>query len=406
MVTLQDQPLAAIETSLPPWETAPAAQQPQWGAHPEFLRTRESLAAAPPLVTTDEIDEARRALAAVARGEARVVQAGDCAESFDECTPAHIGARLNMLDLLGDFLEAGTDQPAVRLGRMGGQFAKPRSQPVETIDGVELPVFRGHIVNSPNPTPRERQHDPRRMLWAHEASSKVMSQMRESRDHRAHAEIAPVHTGPWSSHEALVMDYEASAVRTDPQTGATYLGSTHVPWIGERTRQPQSAHVQMLAEVRNPVGVKVGPRADVADVLRLCELLDPEREPGRLTLITRMGSDQIEDALPRVAAAVRQAGHPVVWLSDPMHGNTVRTSTGVKTRHLDDIAAEAKAFRRILEEQGEHAGGLHLEVAADDVTECIGGPIADEHGLDSRYTTLCDPRLNPEQAIELLEAWA
>jgi 3-deoxy-7-phosphoheptulonate synthase len=396
------------EHALPPavagpaaWEGLPAAQQPHWRYHPDYLRTREQLALAPPLVSMSELDILQRALATVANGEAYLLQAGDCAESLAECTPADISAKLTVLHSLADTFASISNQPVVRIGRIGGQFAKPRSKPVELHRERELPAFRGHMVNSELPTPTAREHDPGRMLCAYRASAQVHRALAADRGQRTATGPVPGGDGAWSSHEALVIDYEGSAIRTDPTSGGSFLGSTHLPWVGERTRQPQSAHVRLLSSVRNPVGCKLGPTTQVADVLRLCELLDPNRLPGRLVLIARMGAAHIREALPPVVAAVRQAGHPVTWVSDPMHGNTVRSGVGLKTRHLPDIISEAVAFRSILEYLGEHPAGLHLEVAAAEVTECVGGPVREEMLLH-HYTTLCDPRLNPEQAHELL----
>jgi 3-deoxy-7-phosphoheptulonate synthase len=386
------------------WEGLPAAQQPHWRRHPDYLRARGQLALAPPLVTMPELETLAAELAAVAAGNGYLLQAGDCAESLSECTPTVIAAKLNVLHALGDILAANRARPVLRIGRIGGQFAKPRSQAVEWHRGQELPAFRGHMVNSELPTLTAREHDPGRMLRAYQASAQVHHALRNNRSERA-ATQSPGGSGGWSSHEALVIDYEGSAIRTDSATGASYLSSTHLPWVGERTRQPQSAHVRLLSSVRNPVGCKLGPTAGVEQVLRLCALLDPDRVPGRLVLIVRTGAQQIRNILPPIVEAVRRAGHPVIWVSDPMHGNTVRSNLGLKTRRVHDVIAEAIAFRSILEGLGEHPAGLHLEVAVSEVTECIGGAVREEI-LPQRYTTLCDPRLNPEQATELLQAWA
>jgi 3-deoxy-7-phosphoheptulonate synthase len=389
------------------WEGLPAAQQPHWRYHPDYLRTREQLALVPPLVSMPELDTLRQALATVANGDAYLLQAGDCAESFAQCTPADVAAKITVLHSLADTFASISKAPVVRVGRMGGQFAKPRSRPVELHQDRELPVFRGHMVNSELPTLAAREHDPARMLCAYRASAQVHQALAIDRSQRAATHPIPGGGGAWSSHEALVIDYEGSAIRTDPATGASFLGSTHLPWVGERTRQPQSAHVRLLSSVRNPVGCKLGPTTQVTDVLQLCALLNPDRLPGRLVLIVRMGAAHILAALPPVVAAVRRAGHPVTWVSDPMHGNTVHSSVGrkngvgLKTRHLPDIIFEAATFRSILERRGEHPAGLHLEVAVTEVTECVGGPVREEM-LPNHYTTLCDPRLNPEQAHELL----
>ena len=354
------------------WESVPAEQQPQWAGHPAYHRTRHVLGAADPLVLPGELDAVRFALGAVAAGQATLLQLGDCAESFYECTPAHTAEKLDVLDRLAEALEGLLGHEVVRVGRIGGQFAKPRSQPTERRGDVEIPSFRGHLVNSEVPTLAARQHDPRRMLWAYEASGKVLRLVgahREQRVPTATASGPPAWTGPWSSHEALVIDYERCLVRVDEATGLEYLASTHLPWIGVRTNQPDYAHVRLLATVTNPVGCKIGPSTAPETVVRLCELLDPDREPGRLILIARMGQAAVRDALPPLVRAVREAGHPVVWLSDPMHGNTVAAASGVKTRHLRDIVTEAVAFREILTAEGLHPGGLHLEVAASDLAD-------------------------------------
>lgn len=386
------------------WSGRPAAQQPQWRDHPAFVRTQQTLTANEPLVLPAELGALRRALVLVAAGEARVLQLGDCAESFYECTPWHTTAKLEMLAGLARRFEERTGAPVVRIGRIGGQFAKPRSQPTERHGSVDIPAFRGHLINSEVATSAARQADPRRMLWAYEASAKVLALVRIHREMREQQGTEAGASGPWSSHEALVVDYEQGLVRTDAATGAAYLASTHLPWIGERTRQLGSAHVHLLSSVSNPVGCKIGPSARIADVLELCAALDPDRVPGRLVLISRMGRDKVADVLPEIAAAVRQAGHPVIWLCDPMHGNTVRAPSGIKTRYVRDMVAEATIFWAVLNRLRLHPGGLHLEVAADEVRECIGGQVVSLDELGQRYTTLCDPRLNPEQAFTLLDA--
>ncbi|GAA2609056.1 3-deoxy-7-phosphoheptulonate synthase [Streptomyces axinellae] len=386
-----DPPLPAV----PPVRDA---QGPRWRDHPELGEITARLAAAPPLVEAGEVRRLRETLASVARGEGLVLQAGDCAESLEECGPVQADHRVSVLGQLGDHLQRSSGRPVVRVGRLAGQFAKPRSQPTERVEGRDLPVFRGHMVNSEVPTAEARRPDPRRMLRAYEASGAVFEALRGHRGERV--------AGPWASHEALVLDYESPLVRADPLTGEPLLTSTHLPWVGERTRQPGSRHVALLASVANPVACKIGPSATPDEVLMLCQQLDPERLPGRLTLIVRMGRARISEALPPVVAAVRRAGHPVVWLCDPMHGNTVKAAGGLKTRYLPDIIAEAAAFRAALDRQGQHAGGVHLEVAAGGVTECVGGPVTSQERLTERYTTLCDPRLNPEQARRFLNTWA
>ena len=385
-----------------PWEGMPAVQQPDWRDHPAFDEACAALAVAPPLVTAAEIRELRGSLSALLTTGSLLLQLGDCAESLYECTPRHTTDKLRVVNALADRLGELTGRGVLRVGRMGGQFAKPRSQAVEWHDALSIPSFRGHMINSDLAMAATRKADPRRMVWAYEASDQVQQVMRAHR----RATGRPATDGVWSSHEALVIDYESRLIRRDPDTGDRYLSSTHLPWMGERTRRPGEAHAALLSAVVNPVGCKIGPDADPDDILRVCEALDPHREPGRLVLIPRMGRDRIREALPPVVRSVMNAGHPVVWVSDPMHGNTVKSSSGLKTRHLTDVVAEALLFRDILEENRQHAAGLHIEVAADDVTECVGGSVRNEDDLQRHYTSLCDPRLNPDQATELVEAWA
>ena len=381
------------------WADMPAAQQPDWRHHPAFLDACRSLASAQPLVPALEIRQLRKALTHLVATDALLLQLGDCAESFHECTVEHTRRKLEVVDRLGDRFSELTGRPVIRLGRMGGQFAKPRSQEVERHGADTIPSFRGHMINSDITTTVARRPNPRRMVWAYEASDRVQRVMRTYRR-------TATPEGPWSSHEALVVDYESRLVRRDPDTDDLYLSSTHLPWVGERTRQPAGAHIALLSSVVNPVGCKIGPTADPDDVLRVCAALDPRREPGRVILIPRMGRDRIAEALPPIVRRVANAGHPVIWLSDPMHGNTVKSGVGLKTRYLRDVITEALRFRDILEANGQHAAGLHIEVAADDVTECIGGSVEREEDLPRRYTSLCDPRLNAGQADELVEAWA
>jgi 3-deoxy-7-phosphoheptulonate synthase len=387
-----------------PWECLPARQQPDWREHDDYEQVCRSLALAPPLVTPAEIEDLRRTLSRVATSPTLVLQGGDCAESFYECTATHTAAKLRVIHQLGDRLSDLTGSHVIRVGRMGGQFAKPRSKATDRYGDQIIPSFRGHMVNSELAAAHARAADPRRMLWAYDASDHVQRAMRRQRQAQ---DGPPAPDGPWSSHEALVIDYEAQLLRRDPESGGLHLTSTHLPWVGERTREPCGAHVALLGSVANPVGCKLGPTATPDEVLALCEALDPRREPGRLVLIPRMGRHLIRQILPPIVRMVARAGHPVIWLSDPMHGNTVVAGrTGLKTRYLSDLIAEALAFRDIVEEQGQRAAGLHLEVAANEVTECIGGPVRDETDLLHHYSSLCDPRLNPEQATELIEAWA
>jgi 3-deoxy-7-phosphoheptulonate synthase len=358
------------------------------------------LSTQPPLVRADDLDVLRTLLARVAAGQALVVQAGDCAEDPDECTEEHIRRKVTVLDLLASTLRATTGKPVVRVGRIAGQFAKPRSGTVEAVGDRLLPVYRGHLVNGPEPDWESRRADPLRILLCYMAASAAAGHLgwRAPAPGRA----SDLHGRVWTSHEALLLDYELPLTRQTAD-GRRWLGSTHWPWIGERTRQPDGAHVDLLAGVVNPVACKVGPGADLDGVLDLCARLDPFREPGRLTLIARMGATAVIDRLPPLVGAVRAAGHRPVWLCDPMHGNTVAAS-GRKVRLLDTMIQEVHGFRRAVALAGGVAGGLHLETTPDDVAECV----ADASALpaDGRSTSLCDPRLNPEQAVALVSAWA
>ncbi|MFJ6671257.1 3-deoxy-7-phosphoheptulonate synthase [Actinosynnema sp. NPDC091369] len=370
----------------------PAAHQPAWDAR-AAAEVGAALAGMPGLVEVGEVRRLGALLAEVAAGRAQVVQAGDCAEDPAECGPGDLARKVGLLDAVAAAMTADAGVPVVRVGRFAGQFAKPRSTPVERVNGVEVPVYAGHMVNSPEPDPELRRPDPNRMLTCYTASGSALAFLRGHADDRA----------VWSSHEALVLDYELAMLRRDGD-GDTVLSSTHWPWIGERTRRPDGAHVDLLASVVNPVACKVGPTASTDDLLALCARLDPHRTPGRLALIARMGADVVADRLPALVAAVRAQGHPVIWLCDPMHANTVTNADGLKSRLLTTITREVRSFRDAVAGAGGVAGGLHLETTPDDVTECA----ADETGLadvGAKYTTLCDPRLNPGQAVAVAAVW-
>ncbi|MEU8543244.1 3-deoxy-7-phosphoheptulonate synthase [Streptomyces sp. NPDC048717] len=373
-----------------------ARQQPEWGDPADIERVREELAAAPPLVEAASLGRLRGLLSSVALGQALVVQAGDCAEDPAERTARDVRRKVGLLDALADVMGTITGQPVVRVGRLGGQYAKPRSAPTEWADGVEIPVFRGHLVNSPEPDPEARRPHPRRLLDGYRAASRIMTHLCPTPG----ARLAPA---VWTSHEALLLDYEIPLLRRDRE-GRTALTSTHWPWVGERTREVEGAHVALLAGIVNPVACKVGPRMTPAELLALCERLDPGREPGRLTLIARMGADAVADLLPPLVRAVRAAGHPVIWLVDPLHGNTVTTTKGLKTRVVETVVREVAAFQTAVRAAGGLPGGIHLETTPDAVTECADVPgLTDRVG--ERYTTLCDPRLNPRQAVTVVSAW-
>ena len=427
------------------WRGRVALQQPQWPDAEAHQQVLDQLGVLPPLVFAGESRELTERLAAVANGDAFLLQAGDCAESFDTVADS-IRDRLRVILQMAVILTYFTGVPVVKIGRIAGQFAKPRSSDTETIDGIELPAFRGHIVNDVGFTARERTADPERLLTAYNRAAATLNLLRAftkggfaslSSVHQWNREfVAASPAGQryealadeidravqfmsacginsdtltdlrqvdfYTSHEALLLDYEEALTRQDSLTGDWYDCSAHMLWIGERTRQLDGAHVEFLRGVRNPLGCKVGPAASADEVLGLCEALNPDRQPGRLTLITRMGATKVVDLLPPLLSAVREASHPVVWVCDPMHGNTFTADDGRKTRHFEDVLAEVSGFFAAHRYVGTHPGGVHLELTGDDVTECLGGgaEVATSN-LGDRYETMCDPRLNGSQSIEL-----
>ncbi|GHJ21088.1 phospho-2-dehydro-3-deoxyheptonate aldolase [Streptomyces albus] len=377
----------------------PAGQQPPWPDAATVRRVRRRLAALPALLDAEDVLALRTRLAEVAAGGAQVLQAGDCAEDPAECAPGDVVRKAGLLELLAGRMESITGKPVLRVGRLAGQFAKPRSLAVERVGDLELPAYRGHMVNEFEPDAERRRPDPRRLLCGYRLSGTVMRSLG-----RAGGGTHP-HTGArvWTSHEALLLDYEVPMVRR-AGTGRAWLSSTHWPWIGERTRQPDGAHVALLAGVVNPVACKVGPTTTTGELLALCARLDPRREAGRLTLIARMGAGEGGGRLAALVAAVRAEGHPVIWLCDPMHGNTFKTPDGFKTRLVPDIVREVRHFRHAVAAGGGVAGGLHLETTPDDVTECVRTQ-ADIPRVGDKYTSLCDPRLSPDQALTVVSAW-
>ena len=428
------------------WRSRTAVQQPDWPDTDAVDATLDTLAGYPPLVFAGEARRLTGSLARVANGEAFLLQAGDCAESFDAFSANSIRERLRVILQMAVVLTYSSGVPVVKVGRIAGQFAKPRSAPTETVDGVELPSFRGHIVNDLAFTPEARVPDPQRLVQAYHQSASTLNLLRAFTK-GGFADLSQVHqwtqefvssspegqrydkiageidralrfmqacgldatTVPalhevdfWTSHEALVLGYEEALTRQDSLTGDYYDCSAHMVWIGERTRQLDGAHVEFFRGIHNPVGCKVGPTATADEVLELCEALNPERVPGRLTLITRMGAEKITDALPPLLRAVADAGHPVVWACDPMHGNTFTAPSGRKTRHFDAILDEIRGFFDSHRAEGTWPGGVHVELTGDAVTECLGG--ADElvdGDLGLRYETACDPRLNGRQSLDL-----
>ena len=428
------------------WRARPAAQQPEWpdeGALDDVLKRLSSL---PPLVFAGEVRQLTSTLADVAAGKAFVLQAGDCAESFEAFTADSIRDKLKVILQMAVVLTYGAGVPVVKMGRIAGQFAKPRSSPVELVGDRVLPAYRGDMVNDVAPTPEARVPDPERLHRAYNQSASTMNLLRAftkggfadlnqvhtwnqqfvatsaegQRYERIAAEIdralrfmaacgidlgraATLHQVDfWTSHEALILGYEEALTRQDSLTGGWYDCSAHLLWVGDRTRQRDGAHLEFLRGVNNPLGVKLGPSVTPDEAVALCEDLNPDRIPGRVTLITRMGADRIEALLPPIIRAVRESGHPVVWVCDPMHGNTFVSVGGRKTRHLDHVLAEIEAFFRVHRAEGTWPGGVHVELTGDDVTECLGGAeeVLDSQ-LDLRYLTACDPRLNGRQSLDL-----
>jgi 3-deoxy-7-phosphoheptulonate synthase len=425
------------------WRDRPAAQQPDWPDPDRLAAVTDELAGLPPLVFAGECDQLRDRLAAVTRGEAFVLQGGDCAETFAGATAEAVRAKLQTVLQMAVVLTYGASIPIVKIGRLAGQFAKPRSQPTEIRGGVELPAYRGDAVNGLDFTAASRTLDPGRLLRAYHCAAVTLNLCRAFTT-GGYADLHQVHswnqdfvrdspsgqrydrlageidralafmracgTDPdelrrvelYSSHEALLLPYEQALTRPDTRTGGDYDLSAHFLWIGERTRAIDGAHVEFAAGIRNPIGLKVGPTATPADLLALVRKLSPDGEPGRLTLISRLGADRIEMLLPPLVEAVRAEGIPVAWVCDPMHGNTFEAPGGYKTRRFDDVLHEVEGFFAVHRSLGTHPGGIHIEFTGDNVTECVGGSYdiaADE--LHQRYETACDPRLNRSQALDL-----
>ncbi|MFR9727749.1 3-deoxy-7-phosphoheptulonate synthase [Saccharopolyspora sp. MS10] len=375
------------------WRPRVAHQQPAWDPA-ELERAVAELQRLPALVQPGEIWSLRRLLAAAAHGDVFVVQAGDCAESFEDVTTEHITRRGELIARLARSVEQRSGRPAIALGRIAGQYAKPRSAPTELVNGRALPVFRGHMVNDAAPTPSARRPDAARLLQGYYRSATTLNLLRTLPTHLAR----PV----WVSRECLLLPYDRATLRNDPASEEWYLSSTHFPWIGERTRDVEGAHVELLSGVVNPLGVKVGPTVTPEEVVELCDRLNPHGTPGRLTLITRLGSGAVHRVLPDIVAAVSAAGHPVVWMCDPMHGNTIQLPSGIKTRRVADMLAELDGWFDVLTAAGAHPGGLHLECTPDDVQECV-----DEDPSEvGTYRTLCDPRLDAGQALTLIHGAA
>ncbi|WP_422386339.1 class II 3-deoxy-7-phosphoheptulonate synthase [Cryobacterium psychrotolerans] len=424
------------------WRTLPIKQQPTWPDAEAVAAASAELATQPPLVFAGEVDILRDRLAQAARGQAFLLQGGDCAETFSGATAEQIRNRVKTVLQMAVVLTYGASMPVVKMGRMAGQFAKPRSSDFETRGDVTLPAYRGDIVNGYDFTPESREADPARLVKGYHTAASTLNLIRAFTQ-GGFADLRQVHswnqgfaanpanqryeklakeidraikfmtacgadfealrrTEFYTSHEGLLMDYERPMTRIDSRTGTPYNTSAHFVWIGERTRDLDSAHVDFLSRVRNPIGVKLGPTTSIDDMMRLIDILDPNREPGRLTFITRMGAGKIRDALPPLLEAVKASDANPLWVTDPMHGNGVTTPTGYKTRRFDDVVDEVKGFFEAHRAVGTHPGGIHVELTGDDVTECMGGSEhIDEAALATRYESLCDPRLNHMQSLEL-----
>ena len=427
------------------WRSRPIKQQPLWPDQADLERALKQIAGYPPLVFAGEARSLQAGLAKVAAGNAFLLQAGDCAESFEDFSADNIREKLRVILQMAIVLTYSMGVPVMKVGRLAGQFAKPRSADFESIDGADIPSFRGHIVNAAGATAAARVPEPERLVQAYNQSAATLNlvraftkggfaaldrvhawnqefvasspagrryeQLAEEIDRALHfmratgmdtedANLRQVDV--WTSHEALLLSYEEALTRQDSTTGHWYDCSAHMLWIGERTRELDGAHVEFLRGVGNPIGCKVGPTMTGEAVIDLCEALNPSRIPGRLTLITRMGADKIEDGLRPLLRAVKDSGHPVAWACDPMHGNTYTSAVGRKTRDFESIVGEIEGFVQAHHTEGTWPGGIHIELTGEDVTECIGG--ADkliDADLDPRYETVCDPRLNGRQSLEL-----
>jgi 3-deoxy-7-phosphoheptulonate synthase len=428
------------------WRTRPVQQVPDYPELQVLREVEEQLAGFPPLVFAGEARKLKRTLAKVAAGEAFLLQGGDCAESFAEHSADNIRDFFRVFLQMAVVLTFAGGSPVVKVGRVAGQFAKPRSAPLEAVDGVELPSYRGDIVNDIAFTPEARIPDPRRQLMAYRQSAATLNLIRafatggyanlenahrwmlgfvkdspqssryreiaeritESLDFMRAIGIDP-ETHPemrttdfYTSHEALLLGYEEALTRVDSTTGDWYACSGHMLWVGDRTRQADHAHIEYLRGIKNPIGLKCGPSLGADGLLRLIDLLNPENEPGRLTLISRFGADRVFDHLPALVRAVKREGRVVVWSCDPMHGNTIKAASGYKTRPFEAVIGEVRNFFAVHQAEGTHAGGVHLEMTGKNVTECTGGARAlTDADLRDRYHTYCDPRLNAEQALEI-----
>ena len=431
------------------WRKHPIVQVPEYTDQNKLKAVETQMAGLPPLVFAGEVIALRQRLGDVALGKAFLLQGGDCAESFDDFSANRIRDTFRLFLQMAVVLTFGASMPVIKVGRIAGQFAKPRSSPTEVIDGVELPSYRGDMVNGNAFTEADRVPDPDRLLKGYHQSSATLNLLRAfatggladlekvhgwTLDFIAGSEQASRYeqlasriddclnfmracgissstsralreTEFFTSHEALLLNYEEAFTRKDTLTGegGHFSTSAHMLWIGDRTRQIDGAHVEFMRGIRNPIGMKCGPSMDKDDLLRLIETLNPENIPGKLTLISRMGADKVGEHLPPLLEAVKQSGYHVVWCCDPMHGNTVKASSGYKTRRVQDVLQEVIGFFKAHDRVGTHPGGIHFEMTGSDVTECVGGDVqaVSEEDLSNRYHTFCDPRLNANQSLEL-----
>jgi 3-deoxy-7-phosphoheptulonate synthase len=436
----------AAPWSLESWRSKPIVQVPDYPDASALADVEEKLATFPPLVFAGEARELRKQLADVANGQGFLLQGGDCAESFLEHRADNIRDFFRVFLQMAVVLTYAGGSPVVKVGRIGGQFAKPRSSPTEKRDGEELPSYRGDIINGPEFTASSRIPDPQRQIEAYRQSAATLNLIRAFAT-GGYADLERVHqwnmgfvkdspqghryqaladriaetvgfmracgitsentpqlrsTRFYTSHEALLLGYEQALTRRDSTSGDWYATSGHMLWVGDRTRQPDHAHIEFCRGVRNPVGIKCGPSLDADGLLRLIDILNPSDEAGRLTLICRFGHEKVGEHLPKLIRAVQKAGRTVVWSCDPMHGNTISAATGFKTRPFDRILKEVEAFFDVHRAEGTHAGGIHVEMTGQNVTECTGGATAiSESDLFDRYHTHCDPRLNADQSLEL-----
>lgn len=427
------------------WQALPAYQQPEYADQPAVAQIQQQLAQSPGLVSIQEIEALKKSLKRVSLGEAFLLQGGDCAESFAAHSEANVEKMLRVLVQMAVVLTYGAAMPVVKIARIAGQYAKPRSSDTETINGQTYKSYRGDIINALGLNAQDRMPDPKRMLTAYQQSVATLNTIR-SLTHSGLADLSTIHqlnldfahrydnthrflevaqhiehamsfmtacgvpqdlpvlrqTSLHTSHESLLLPYETAFIRQCPQTGEWYNRSAHFVWIGDRTRQLDGAHVELMRGLSNPIGMKVGPSMTATELVQLCHRLNPNNTPGHLTLITRFGHTAIERQLPQLIERIKAEGIEVIWSCDPMHGNTQNSEAGRKTRHFDHVLSEVKSFLKIHKSLGTIPGGIHLELTGDDVTECLGGAMGlQESQLNDRYLTQCDPRLNFDQSLEL-----